>query len=186
MLIGAPGWEGGDPSMMSSESTVDTEAGCQSSSLTWSRNNGKQTQTPGYLRWSRSSAPRCRPSPAEDRRHRHVTCYGDIRDSAALFILAAAGVLSFRFFLSYVDHLNRTKSEEFSKRLSNVSVHTLTDTMLMLTEHIFTVVYIQLQCEYKQYFIITAVVDSSSSYPDKRNKLLTGVVFTAVEEESNI
>ncbi len=26
MLIGAPDWEGGDPSMMSSESTVDREA----------------------------------------------------------------------------------------------------------------------------------------------------------------
>lgn len=29
MLTGAPDWEGGDPSMMSSESTVDREAGRQ-------------------------------------------------------------------------------------------------------------------------------------------------------------
>ena len=43
MLIGAPDWEGGDPSMMSSESTVDRGAG-QVKGLTFMKSNCNQPE----------------------------------------------------------------------------------------------------------------------------------------------
>ena len=49
MLIGAPDWEGGDPSMMSSESTVDRGAG-QIKGLTLMISNCNQSKRRGEVK----------------------------------------------------------------------------------------------------------------------------------------
>lgn len=76
MLTGAPVCEGGDASMMSSESTVDREAGRQTSRVKVKEERIQAEEVPVYLRWSQSWAPQCQPSPAGNRHissvHQHT------------------------------------------------------------------------------------------------------------------
>lgn len=52
MLIGAPDWEGGDPSMMSSESTVEGQEEHLTKTLRLSEVKGHGEGRQAYLRWT--------------------------------------------------------------------------------------------------------------------------------------
>lgn len=70
VVMDAPGWEGGDPSMMSSESTVEGKADVRQRHRKLTGVKGHREGRQVYLRWTGSSAPRCRPSPAETQKQR--------------------------------------------------------------------------------------------------------------------